>query len=182
MRTEIIGRYHGAAQTFGIVVHYVVCPCLIRIVHMGDEESRSRGIAVPFLFLVVVQDVAFAAIGTVVDDIGFGSIADALHPLHGLGSGEFGEGHPSRKSALVGGVGTGCAATVVVATVVHQAPPAHTHIGLVIARGVVEVGQTQTVGELVTHRTDAIGHVAARSVQLRRAGVGVDNHSVERHS
>ena len=149
---------------------------------MSDEESRSRGIAVPFLLLVIVQDVAFAAVSTVVDDIGFGRIADALHALHGLGSGEFGEGHPSGKSALVGGVGTGRAATIVVATVVHQAPPTHTHIGLVIARGIVEVGQTQTVGELVTHRTDAIGHLAACSVQFRRAGVGVDNHSVERHS
>ena len=145
---------------------------------MGNHDAFARGIAVPTLFLAVLENEELVAVQVARDAQGFVGRGALLVP-HGQGVVGAGIGgdqlNPTHEILLVGRVARRREAVVVVAAHAHDVPVAQAVV-VAVAR-VVEVGQSQAVAELVGKRADAVdgGTVIVAAIQLVEHGKVIHN-------
>ena len=123
--------------------------------------------------LSVLHDVVFVFVPLVLEDVGIAAIAYSLQAVDVqvlLYIGDVVERYPSALVLLIGTVAAGHVAAFVVVAGAHEVEICHTEIGTV--RGIVEVGETHAVGELMAERADAAEVTFA--IQLTAAGIDID--------
>ena len=195
----VVGRYDG--QSLVVVlraevgssaqvvdgVHHVPCPHFLVVVNVQDEHSLAILPGIPARQLAVLQQIVFVGVGIVVDDVGFAAFAQRLHGRHLRVFLQLNGLQPSGAPLLVAAVAGRheSALVAVVGAVVHEVPRAHAEV---LVGGVIHVGESQTVGELVAEGANAVdapfGGLAGPVVeddsrQLAAARIGVHLHAVE---
>ena len=152
---------------------------------MGNEYALVGNVLVPPLLAAVFKDVVLVLVQVT------GNL-DSLIGLLALGV-EHGQGvigvvdrrdivQPAHEVLLIGAVSDGRVTadrTAVVASIIHQAPVSHAIVTGIV--GGVEVGQTQTVRELMAERADTVhdGASVATTINLVKHGKAIDYHTIE---
>ena len=115
------------------------------------------------------------------------ALAGGIHRIEGVST-RLGDGlriSPAQGITLIDAISNGCTAILIVATVSHNVPAAGivavaTSVGIV---GIIEVGQTEYMRELMGNRTDTLDSYrvggSLKAVQLGRAGIAVNLLAVQ---
>mgnify|MGYP006913126907 CR=1 FL=1 len=172
----------GVARAVGGVVGLVAVPNRLAVVDVPDEESVPREVGVPARLLTVLNVVVDARGGSRLEGVGrvelVGDMGVGSRSWNGQGAlcvaDVFGR-LPTEEILLVYAVVGRIVAVAIVRTVVHNVPFAWGPpvIGVGSVAGVVVVGQTEDVAELVAERADAVAF-ARRTVEFAGASVVVD--------
>ena len=168
----VVGRHIHHTTMVGVVVHRVGSPKGGGVVHVSHQQTVTEEVGmIPSAVLTILEDVIFLLILRIADDTRRGSEVLGAGGIEGdkLGIGQLLDVEPAEETALVGRIGGRIVAVVHILSVVHQIPVAHGADGFGdggIFAGVVEVGQTEGVGELVAEEPDAVevgadGHVSS---------------------
>ena len=162
-----------------VAVHLVVVPHAgVGAVHARHDHAVAGQIGVPAGALAVLDGEELVLHGRAQDV----ALTRGVHgpQREAAGLGDLVRRGPSQGIALIERVAHGRTAVVVVAAAGHHVPAAGVvalATALVVV-GVVEVGQTQHMAELVSHRADTLDSDGARrgleAVELGRAGIAVD--------
>ena len=147
---------------------------------MEDHHAVSILIRIPPFLLTILKEEALVAIAFVVDDVCHGLGGDGGHVGDFSSFGQFDEVKPATEVALVGCVGGGGIAGVVVASSRHDSPIFRC-VGTAIVN-IIEVHHTEAVRELVAGRTDAGQSrviTTFPSIDFLRAGIAVHFHTVK---
>ena len=146
---------------------------------MQHQDTLTGEEFVPSGLDTIFQQVVLIGVGVIGDldgiaAIGIQRLEHIFCVFHGIG-----KIHPTHEVALIGSVACRSMGIVQIATVVHDGPIAHA-ITVAAVSG-IEIGQAQTVSELVTEGTNAIdeGTVVIIALQLVKHGIAVDRHPVE---
>ena len=181
----IIGRHDSHALASRLTIDDIVIPNRLVVIDLQNHQTRSGHILVPPHLLTILESKVLILV-TRYNLVGFFTVGQ-IFERDGSRRGQFLDCNPAAEFTLISRITYGyraVAVTVVVhigtvvATIVHQTPGAHTIIG---TAGIVEVGQAQRVAILMAERTDAITIGPGISLQLGRAGIGVDIFSIDRY-
>ena len=176
----IVGRDDGDALVvvafFGSI-GAVPLPESRIVVDMVDHNARSRDILVPTFLLTVLDEIVLIATAGVGHLVDFATLGCSLQVLDAAGKSfrEVNGVNPSADHLLISGVASRTIFVAIVAARAHEVPGTHAIPGVAgarVAAGVIHVGITQAVGELVADGADA--HIAVGTAQLVGAGVDAD--------
>ena len=176
------GGDDGVARTVVGVVGLVVVPNCLAVVDVPDEESVSREVGIPARLLTVFDVVVDARCGSRLEGVDGVELVGDMGVCSSSGNGQKTRGVadvsgrlPTEEILLVYAVVGRAVAVAIVRTVVHNVPFAWGPpvIGVGSVAGVVVVGQTEDVAELVAERADAVAF-ARRTVEFAGASVVVD--------
>ena len=175
-----VGGHVGEALVGRGVVERVRGPCVGVVVHVGGEHAAPHETGIPCAGLAVFEQEVFALVlgiaQPVAADVALGGIGKGFQRVAhgGVGGGvEVGDLLPAEHKAFVGVVAEWAIAVIAVLPVVHDAPEVHGEEAagdVVVAAGVVEVGESEGVAELVTEDADAVG---VGVLDLRRSAIGI---------
>ena len=140
---------------------------------MHDEQAFAVGFCIPSRRLYVLQDKVFITVSRIVDYKHIAIVGLRLHIGHQCICSQFFRLYPSAEPALVACIVAGHIAIAIVATTVHQRPVGHTVV-VTIFSGIIKVGKSHTMGELMAKGTDAVSIVV--SVEFGPTGIGVNLH------
>ena len=179
-----VGGNHRHVLVVGVRVHFVGVPQRLVEVHVAHEHTVDKTqicgamayIHVPAFVLAVLQHVVFICVSGIHNLVAHAVVARRLQRdlFLGIGGGQLHQILPTHERALVGGVVAGGVAIVAVAAGVHDVPVVHA-VGHVA--GVVEVGKTHRMAQLMAEHADAVGLTL---VHLVAAGIAAVLHVVQR--
>ena len=152
----------------GIIVWSIVVPKGGLVVDVPDEHTVTWDVLVPACELAVFEKVVFA-FAWIIEALGNGHdeglvACGKVHQRVGLLFREDCWREPSQFVALVGAHACRDITVPIVATFIEQIIAGWSANGSVIATRIVEVGQSQDVGELVTEGAHAVHIVAPKFV------------------
>ena len=145
---------------------------------MSDQQSLGRITGIEASLLAVLYHEVLVGMVVVVDDIGVAMFTHGLQVGHRQAGVTEHDGFlPSAHHLLVGCITSGKEGRTIVAARAHQVEIAHAEPAAVV--GVVEIGESHAVAELMAEASDALDGTIG--IDLVAAGVCVDHHAVERN-
>ena len=179
--SRVFGPHQVIIHTVGVAIHFIPLPhARVGRVHSSHHHAVSGQIAVPLAGLAVLDEEELVG-GGCVEPVSRVATVNGLKGVGALGINQLRRGE-SQGVALIQAVTHRIAPEVVPAAASHDRPSAR--IAALASRaivvGVIEVGQSQHVTELVTEGADAVdvGIVILPSGNLGRAGIEPEVHAV----
>ncbi len=151
-------------------IGHVVFPHRLVVIDIGDEHAETGQRGVEACRLTVLEHIVLVLIVGIIDDVGLTVVGERGHIVDHRISLQFDGDGPTAGHALVGGVVGGLEAVAVVGTHIHQVVFLHTVVAAV--GGVIHIGETHAVGELMADGADAGYLIGVRD--LIGAGIHVD--------
>ena len=121
---------------------------------MQNEHALSRQSCIPFHRLTVLQEEILVTVPIIINNVCVTTIHQGSHAADTLCRGEFYGVEPSSHPSFIAGIACRQIAVAIIGTAVHQIPPKHSY-PIAFITGVVEVGETQAMTELMAHGSDA---------------------------
>ena len=157
-------------------VDVVPLPDGLVVIDVEHEQAAAGHGGIPTRALAVLEQVIFVGFGLVVDDVGIAALAERTEAIDlCIFVAELDGREPAADHLLIAGVACGREAAIVPAAVREEVPMSDAVVAGI--EGVVEVGQTHAVGELVADGADALD--VPTGIDFVGAGIGVDGHAVE---
>ena len=142
---------------------------------MDHQHSPAIGFCIPTGLRVILQEEKFIPVSRIINDVGIAIVGHRLHARHFSSFSQFDRLQPSAEPFLIARVIARHIAITIIRTIVHQRPSCHAEI-IIIAVDIIKIGQTQTMGEFMTHRTNTT--CCSICIQLWSASIGVNIDAV----
>ena len=171
---DAVGARDVAVVDDGVDV--VPLPDGLVVIDVEHEQATAGHGGIPTRALTILEQVVLVGFGLVVDDVGIAALAERTEAIDlCIFVAEFDGCEPAADHLLVAGVACRREAAIVPATVREEVPMSDAVVAGI--EGVVEVGQTHAVGELVADGADTLD--VPTGIDFVGAGVGVDGHAIE---
>ena len=138
-------------------IYLIVLPCRFKIIYMHYKHSAIEQITVPTLLLTVFKDIILFGIGIIDYFITYTALCQSIHRILATGC-QLNQVTPATEISLIGTITDRDIAFGCIITLIHQIPIVHAEIVCLVCN-IIDIGQTKTMRELMTHCTDAIQHL-----------------------